>query len=494
MRAAAPFIRDRPAAFAARVIKLRSALTLLIVGLYLVLDWGFMLLRLPPGSDFGVPSGELLILIYLVTLPFDIWLLGAFAAAAPLAPLLVWWSIGGMRVAIGAASYGGWAFRDATSLIESSFLWIGFLVVAYAPDTQAIWRWFDKVLTAGLLVALTYPFRSSIQALSPKITAVAGTPSPLFFSYTLSGLMTLTAVLRAVICEQRLFGYPVAALGGLFVIYVAALLQERTVYLQAFLVLGLVFVAQPSRALDRLSPMLLGLMAGVLVLAAVLASGISIPGRFGENITIGFYLDHFAAIWGAGADDASSAAHGSAVGVGQRMLWWGAIWRELLSSGYNLIFGLGYGTSLVALAHDPSIALSVREPHNSLMSSLGRTGLVGLLAYMSLHVCLIWTVISAYCERTWAEEGSAKRWLLVALGFLLMCWLDAMGEDAFEKPFVAIPYYFLCGAVLNLHYRKRQASVANWLGHRRWLALRTPSPGAAAAAPVGRPALLRAQR
>ena len=460
--------RRRQANLIGRIIRFRSIVTLWIVGLYLVLDWGFMLLRVPPGSDFGVPAGELLILFYLITLPLDFKLLGAFAAAAPMSALIVWWSIGGVRLVIGAAIYGGWAMRDATSLLESSFLWIGFLVATYAGSGQSIWRWFDRVLSAGLCVALTYPFRGAIQAVSPKIPAVAGTPTPLFFSYTLSGLITLTTVLREMLLDRKVFGIPVTVFAGLLIIYVAALLQERTVYLQAFLILGLCAVLQPSDAFRRLTPALTGVFVGVFILAAVLSSGIPIPGRFGENITIDFYVHHFEAIWGAGADDASSSAHGSAVGVGQRFFWWSAIWRELLSSAYNLVFGLGYGISLVGLAHDPTIATAVREPHNSLMSALGRTGLVGLLAYISVHIGLIWTVVKAYRDSHPVANREDRRWLLITLGFVLMCWIDAMGEDAFEKPFVCIPYYFLCGTVLCLQLRRVRFAAAERVGRQTW--------------------------
>jgi len=32
-----------------------------------------------------------------------------------------------------------------------------------------------------------------------------------------------------------------------------------------------------------------------------------------------------------------------------------------------------------------------------------------------------------------------------------------MGEDAFEKPFVSITYYFFFGVILNLSYRDARA-------------------------------------
>ena len=38
-----------------------------------------------------------------------------------------------------------------------------------------------------------------------------------------------------------------------------------------------------------------------------------------------------------------------------------------------------------------------------------------------------------------------------------MVWIGAIGEDAFEKPFNAIPYYFFWGIVLSISYRLSKA-------------------------------------
>ena len=122
----------------------------------------------------------------------------------------------------------------------------------------------------------------------------------------------------------------------------------------------------------------------------------------------------------------------------------------------------------MGLAHDPTIAAAVREPHNSLMSAVGRTGLVGLFAYVGVHAGLIWTVIKAYRDSRRPGEAEDRRWLLITLGFVVMCWIDAMGEDAFEKPFVCIPYYFLCGTVLCLHRRRSAMAAAERVGRRTW--------------------------
>jgi hypothetical protein len=37
------------------------------------------------------------------------------------------------------------------------------------------------------------------------------------------------------------------------------------------------------------------------------------------------------------------------------------------------------------------------------------------------------------------------------INFILV-WVFAIGEDAFEKPFNAIPYYFFWGIILRFYY------------------------------------------
>jgi hypothetical protein len=39
------------------------------------------------------------------------------------------------------------------------------------------------------------------------------------------------------------------------------------------------------------------------------------------------------------------------------------------------------------------------------------------------------------------------------LMFSVLLWISAIGEDAFEKPYWTIPYYFFWGIVLRMNWR-----------------------------------------
>jgi O-antigen ligase len=153
----------------------------------------------------------------------------------------------------------------------------------------------------------------------------------------------------------------------------------------------------------------------------------------------------------------NAAIEGAAGGVKQRLMWWEAIWMHVTASWQTTLFGLGYGESLVALAQDPYIDPNVREPHNSIISAFGRTGLVGVSAYVAMHVSLTFIAI-----RTWAHyrrEGhdEAAKFLYLLGAMFVVFWLASVGEDAFEKPFLAIPYYFFYGVILNMFARAEGA-------------------------------------
>jgi hypothetical protein len=47
-------------------------------------------------------------------------------------------------------------------------------------------------------------------------------------------------------------------------------------------------------------------------------------------------------------------------------------------------------------------------------------------------------------------EGENR--LLILMIFFILVWINAIGEDAFEKPFITIPYYFFWGVVLRMNW------------------------------------------
>lgn len=433
----------------------RLNLTLVIVSLYMVLDAAFMLVRVPPGTVTSVPTGELLIVFFFLSLPRDLDFINPFFRSVPFVPLVIWWLVGVTQLCIGIAEYGFWALRDATSLVESLFLWIGFVVAAVPGAVPKIIVWFRRILVLSALIVLTYPFRDFLATISPAIMSVHMKPAPLFFTYSLTPIVSLVTALWLFVSDIRFAGLRSSWLAGLLLIFVAALIQQRTIYLQILFLFVLLAATKPANALRVVGPVL----AGIAVLVAVLALGVPIPGRVSADVSLNFYLQHFLAIGGTdgGGTWESDAVRGAAGGVNQRFLWWSVIWENVTSTWTRALFGLGYGISMVALANDPTIDSAVREPHNSLVSALGRTGFIGLVSYVWLHVALAITAVRTYAAYRAKGFDETSQWIFLLGAMFALFWIAAIGEDAFEKPFIAIPYYFYFGVVLNLWYRDTYA-------------------------------------
>jgi O-antigen ligase len=126
------------------------------------------------------------------------------------------------------------------------------------------------------------------------------------------------------------------------------------------------------------------------------------------------------------------------------------------------VFGMGFGFPLIDfVAHGPGYAEEgqvAREPHNSYVSIVSRLGLIGILTFAWMHVLLlgVWRRTYTMCQRLHWREGQNR--LLILMVYCVVIWVAALGEDAFEKPFATIPYYFFWGVVLSMSYRLRHLS------------------------------------
>ena len=428
------------------LVKARADILLLIIAAYLILDHGFMLIRLPPGGGFGIPIGELLILGFMTTFIFELRHLPHFAMVAPLVPLSIWWAVGFSRLLFDADQHGMWAFRDASHMNDTLFLWIGFVAAAAPGFLESFSKRLRLILNIGVLYYLTYPFREALEAISPKISAPAGYTATIFFNYTTAGLVPLTAAIGWLVDRKRILGL----LAGALIVYCVVIFQMRTTYLQVLVLFAVLMAIQPLVA----ARMGVALTLGVALLALALASGLEVLGRLGEAVSLDFFIQHFAAIWGAKNEGVVGSA---ASGVALRLEWWTAILRNVGETAGTILFGLGYGLPLTDFQTQDGAL--VREPHNSLMSIIGRVGLAGLVAFAWFHLWLvrIWFRVYRHYVRT-GDLLWRNNMLILGVFFLLM-WVYAMGEDAFEKPFNAIPYYFMWGVVLRAYYQLQTEQV-----------------------------------
>lgn len=432
----------------------RAWMVLLVLALYGVLNKGFMLLRIPPGGEFGIPAAELLVLMFAATFVFEIRRVPGFATVAPVTPLLVLWTVGVTNVMLGVMEHGIWALRDASHLIDTSFLWMGFVVAASPGFGERFSRWLRVFLNICVAYSLLYPFQETLKAYSPKIKAPAGYDAPVFFNYISTSVLPLTAAMAWIAERVRYFGLPSIVLAGSLIVYTAVVFQTRTTYLQ---VMALVLILAYLRPADAMRIMA-GTFVGFAALSILIASGLEVTGRLGEAFSLSFFIEHFASIWGAkGSGNIASAAEG----VPLRLRWWMLIWEDVTSSFTTLLFGVGYGIPLTDFFDDTNAL--VREPHNSYISMFARTGVVGLTAFILVQLSLVRTWFRVYrscardADRTWRNN------MLIMGTFFLMIAILALGEDSFEKPFNATLYYFFSGVILRSAFSLRAGNAASEL-------------------------------
>ncbi len=381
-----------------------------------------------------MPIGEILLLISFCFIIKDSKYLPQFANNIIFIPFFLWWGLGFGRLILSLPEHGMWAIRDATHLIESLFLWVGFVFAASPGAIDRLFVWWPRILMMGVLYAFTYPFSEELIPYSPTLTAAAGYTANILFTYNTSAVLILCESVRRIIGK---FGEPI--IPSLLIAFTVALFQARTIYLQIFAVMILLFWFRPK----AFGNMGVALIVGLVSFGLINAFGIEIKGRLGESMSLDFLVRHLGAI--AGVE--SAGVEGAARGVGQRLGWWKDIYDRLMESPANLLFGLGYGFPLVDFANP--IGTPVREPHNSFISILGRIGLYGAVFFIWGHVLLVraWYKAFNLCRQAGHKIGEERLFLLLI--YIVLIWVYSFGEDAFEKPFLAIPYYFFWGVILK---------------------------------------------
>jgi hypothetical protein len=119
----------------------------------------------------------------------------------------------------------------------------------------------------------------------------------------------------------------------------------------------------------------------------------------------------------------------------------------MMKDPFSLLLGLGYGVALTDFYGATGAA--VREPHNSYITVVARTGIVGGVCWFLIMASLIrrWHTTFKHCVALGWSEGQNQ--LMVLMVFFITCWVLAIGEDGFEKPYNIIPFYFFWGIILR---------------------------------------------
>jgi hypothetical protein len=417
---------------------------------YLILNTGFEMLRIPPVGP-GIPLGELVLVISLCFIDV-IALLSKMASQIWLFPILLWWGMSLSRSLVDTTVGGAWSFRDASQAIESLFLIVGFWLVNSQSNIHYFFRWMRRMFLFSIFYGLLLPFEGPLQKFSPTIHGMGLSTTHIFFQMTNTPVILIWAACWLLIERGQSRG-PVRGrelLAGLLVAFAVAFAQSRTSYLDVLLIGVLLFVTR-SRLAARWTALLL---LGVLVIGAVSISGIEIKGRLGKKISLDFIVSHFEAISGKASTEETQ---GAAEGVPQRIGWWRDIYKKMIVSPRRIAFGLGYGIPLTNFRAAGGVIL--REPHNSFISVIARLGVTGMLVWLIMQgsLYLSWWRVYRLCGRMhWIEDRNN---LLILIIYNVLLLITAIGEDGFEKPFYAIPYYLFFGVILRYGRILRRAAV-----------------------------------
>jgi O-antigen ligase len=400
---------------------------------YLILNFGFSMLAIPP----GIPIGEAVMILCLVWFAATKNLVSLRLRTPLLSIVVLWWLFAAVGIATAFETWGVFAFRSATHAVETGFLLLG-IMIGSDPEKRRVWfRFFRVILVTGSFYALAYPFREKLSNISPQITALAGYQMPILFWFISSGLLVLTFVTHLLLRPAQSWRRWEIALALTSLATVLLLIQARANF--GILALLLVIIAIFKRR--KMTYLLLGSAALLLLLNVVFVSGIDLEGRIGTVTGFDFLYRQFLTSFGISV---GSDLEGETQGLVQRFDWWLTIWDQLTATGWTFLFGLGQGVPLTdfGLAFD----VIVREPHNSVVSTMGRYGLLGLTLFVSMHFILLRSLL----RNIRASRGTvAYEEYLTLLFFVGAVLIIAMVEDALEKPHVAIPYYFVWGIAIT---------------------------------------------
>lgn len=419
----------------------------LIAG-YLILNYPFMQLRIPP-AGFGIPLGELLLVIVLLASNVP-KVLARMGATVVLFPFAVWWVWALARLAFDGMEYGFWAFRDATQAIESLYLAAGFTLAGQPRSMELVERWLGPIIAVSCLYGLTFVYANQIIAASPTLPGASDQPIPIFGSFATSGQMLLWGAFycftRPASRQAQRTRYDL--IGGFLIAFAIIVLQARTTYFQILALAALLWIVRP-RILGRLS---LAVPILIFVLAALTAFEIRVTGRLSSDISIDFFVDHILSIVGISSGEHVGVAE-AADGVTLRMGWWMRLYDLLTSDAVTLMSGLGFGVPLTNFKDQ--LGVVTREPHNSVISVVARLGLIGMIAWFWMQVELFRAGIRAYrdCRRFDRKEAD---FLLLVMAFAILMLASCLGEDSMEKPYNAIPYYAFWGFALRVAFELRR--------------------------------------
>lgn len=470
-----------------------------------VFGYGFALIRI----EGFLPITETVLIVLLLTMS---WLKagGFFVKNLKLLwPLWLWWILGFVHVLFDLPAHGIWALRDGSQLIESLFLIVAIFMAAM-PHFLSKFKWLLVLTALAMFISMIVLFCPKCMLLAPYINQFAETSHGvhasvnLFFSWQTTakwGFFLATVLLVFFSTRNIKFGWKVV----LFVIatymfWVSIFIfQQRSVYLEAILLLVWVGIYARCWLLPWLCVLGSFLLTHMLTMAKILIIGrISLPvalvtlamhagtivhwvpkqvryPTYQTQIHTALYvskpvpvkstphqqvghLDKAVVKTPVGKKSinqlqAHSDLKGASGGIGLRLGWWKHIWHQTIASWQGMLWGQGFGVPLTNF-HTPD-GIVVRNPHNALFNMMGRMGLLGLLAWVSVQLMFLYAacrLIVILRKRQLPLENTV---FTALIGYFVIAIPNFLTEPFFIYPYFCVPYYFFGGVLLYMYLKLR---------------------------------------
>ena len=416
---------------------IRDRIAIIVVSAYILFNYGFQVVRIP--FNEGPPIGEILLLISLLFIDYK-YLWNRIRHHREIYIVITIWFLCITHLLIDIPKYGMWALRDASHLVEMSFILLGFLSAKRSKGF--IETHYAAITVIIILYSLLYVFNVDSTKLVPIIVSSSGSVTPIITHVNTPSLLLLIGF-GLLISDYNRNKYAIWAnlLIVTITLFTIVIFQSRTILLQMAVMAIFVMYLKP-KYINTLP--ILG-VAFILLLYVYTLIGIEPKGRLGISYDLNTLVNHILAIFGKESEGLEAAASG----VGQRLGWWYKILLDSTESWTRLLLGKGYGVPLVDFIIANGVV--VREPHNSIISMFARTGLIGMLLLIVLWYQLIRTWIRTHKLATYMQDKKLLLFIRLLGMFFILAWVFSLGEDAFEKPFWAIPFYYFWGVILRIN-------------------------------------------
>lgn len=139
-----------------------------------------------------------------------------------------------------------------------------------------------------------------------------------------------------------------------------------------------------------------------------------------------------------------------------RLGWWTTIWEQTMD--YSPLFGLGFGADITGEFQDlANVDAAARYPHNVAFTVIGRTGLTGILVFMTLISMILLHLYRG--AKMILRFRELDYHFLLAITFVLAGIGNGFLQMTYEGPYAAIPHWIVLGYVFSYIRRHRQGRL-----------------------------------